>query len=196
MDHIWVRNSIISSHAKKEHIISYWMEQGLVFRWTTTMIKHYRREEGKPIVRRNAVMSAFHCMMPKTIMIKKRSQGNVNHEAWKKASYRQTKQANIMLGQIKVEGLHIEIDDLPTPHTTTHPFSPRSPVNRLSLLTKFILSKWVGTSPTISYKYDSLEILLKITTQPQPILPPKHTPPISNTANKPVSVWELLKCTC
>ena len=79
------------------------------------MVNYYRKYEGKTTVIRNAVMFAFHRMMPTITRIKKRSQCNVNHEAWKKTDDRQTNQVSIMLGKIKLEDLQNEFDNLPIP---------------------------------------------------------------------------------
>ena len=96
----WGRHSIIIPGSKEDDIIANWMEQGLVFRWTTMMVNHHRCEEGKTIVGRNAVMFHFRNMNPVITKVQKRSQGNENHERWQLARFNQTKQMNIMLGYI------------------------------------------------------------------------------------------------
>lgn len=148
-DRNWSRNITISSHPKEEHIIADWMEQDLCFRRTTMVVDHYRREEGK-----NVVMFAFHRMMPTITRIKNQSQRNINYKAWKLTSYRQTLQINIMLGQITLEDLQSHFSNFPSPHITTHTFSPRLPINKSYFFDEVHVKQEGG-----SFIHDKLQIL-------------------------------------
>ena len=72
------------------------------------MVNHSRRQEGKTIVGRNAVMFVFHRMRPTITRIKNPSQGNVYHAHWNVARWAQTKQINVMIGKITLGDLQTE----------------------------------------------------------------------------------------
>ena len=106
----------------EEGLIADWMEAGLGFRHTTTMVNQHRREEGLRIVGRSCVMSTFDRMNPILTNIAKCCQGNSNNEGWRTARYNQTKQMMVMTGHITKEELEKEygIDKIPLYYHPDH----------------------------------------------------------------------------
>ena len=60
---------------------------------------------------KNAMTTAFDRMAPPVNIIAKIPQGNVNHNAWRRARKNQTKQLLVMLGDLTEEELKYEYPD-------------------------------------------------------------------------------------
>ena len=116
------RTILILPGSVEEGLIADWMEAGLGFRHTTTMVNQHRREEGLRIVGRSCVMSTFDRMNPILTNIAKCCQGNSNNEGWRTARYNQTKQMMVMTGHITKEELEKEygIDKIPLHYHPDH----------------------------------------------------------------------------
>lgn len=119
------RPQTIEAGSIEEGIIAEWMEAGLGFKFTTSMVNQYRIEVGTTPVTISAVYHHFDRMKPVISKITKCCQSNNNSEGWVTARYKQCKQFSIIFGKITKDEIEHEYLNKTVPKYYDHNYLPR-----------------------------------------------------------------------